>query len=71
MLGILDSHMQKYETGPFSYTTHKDTLKMDEKNETGPFSYTTHKETLKMDERSKCETGNHQNLREEHRQQTF
>ena len=27
----LDSHMQKNATGPFSYTTHKDKLKMDER----------------------------------------
>ena len=39
------------------------------KNETGPLSYTTHKNKLKMDERPKCETGNHQNPRGEHRQQ--
>ena len=28
----LDSHMQKNETGPFSYTIHKDKLKMDERS---------------------------------------
>ena len=27
VLGILDSHMQKNETGPFPYTTHKNRLK--------------------------------------------
>ena len=27
----LDSHMQKNSTEPFSYTTHKDKLKMDER----------------------------------------
>ena len=30
VLGKLDIHMQKNETGPFSYTIHKDKLKMDE-----------------------------------------
>ena len=30
-LGKLDSHMQKNETGPFPYTTHKNRLKMDER----------------------------------------
>jgi len=37
MLGKLDSHMQKNEPGPLSYTTHKNRLKMDErpKRETG------------------------------------
>ena len=49
VLGKLDSHMQK--------------------NETGPLSYSIHKNKYKMDERSKCETENHQNPREEHRQQ--
>jgi len=29
VLGKLDSHMQKSETGPFPYTTHKNRLKMD------------------------------------------
>ena len=29
VLGKLDSHMQKNETGPFSYTIHKDKFKMD------------------------------------------
>ena len=35
--GKLDSHMQKNETGPLSYTTHKNKLKTDErlKCETG------------------------------------
>ena len=34
--GKLDSHMQKNETGPFSYTIHKNRLKMNElKGETG------------------------------------
>ena len=28
VLGTLDIHMQKNETGPFSYTIHKDKLKM-------------------------------------------
>ena len=49
VLEKLDSHMQK--------------------NETGPLSYTIHKNKFKMDERPKCETGNHQNPRGEHRQQ--
>ena len=40
-----------------------------QKNETGPLSYTIHQNKFKMDERPKCETGNHQNLRGEHRQQ--
>ena len=31
MLGKLDSHMQKNETGPLSYTIHKNRLKMDER----------------------------------------
>jgi len=44
VLGKLDSHMQK--------------------NETGPFPYTTHKNRLKMDERHICETGIHQNPRQ-------
>ena len=39
-----------------------------QKNKTGPLSYTVHKNKLKMDKRPKCETENHQNLREEHRQ---
>ena len=39
-----------------------------QKNETGPLSYTIHRVKFKMDERPKCETGNHQNPREEHRQ---
>ena len=47
VLGKLDGHMQK--------------------NETGPFSYTIHKNKLQMDERPQCETGIHQNPREEHR----
>ena len=51
VFGKLDSHMQKYETGPLSYTRHKN--------------------KFKMDERPKCETGNHQNLRGEHRLQLF
>ena len=34
-----------------------------------PLSYTIHKNKLKLDERPKCETGNHQNPRREHRQQ--
>ena len=38
-------------------------------NETGPFSYTIQKDKLKMDKRPKCQTGIHQNPREEHRQQ--
>ena len=29
MLEKLDSHMQKSETGPLSYTKHKNQLKMD------------------------------------------
>ena len=32
VLGKLDSHVQKNETGPSSYTTHKDKLKMDERS---------------------------------------
>ena len=28
-VGKLDSHMQKNETGPLSYTTHRNQLKMD------------------------------------------
>ena len=32
VLGKLDSHMQKNETRPFSYTIHKDKLKMDERS---------------------------------------
>ena len=31
VLGKLDSHTQKNETGPFPYTTYKNRLKMDEK----------------------------------------
>ena len=31
VLGKLDSHMQKKESGPFPYTIHKDRLKMDER----------------------------------------
>jgi len=31
VLGKLDSHMQKNETGPCPYTTHKNRLKMDER----------------------------------------
>ena len=49
VLRKLDSHMQK--------------------NETGPLSYTIHKNKLKMDERPKCETGIHQNPREEQKRQ--
>ena len=40
-----------------------------QKNETRPLFYIIHKNKFKMDERPKCETGNHQNLREENRQQ--
>ena len=40
-----------------------------QKNETRPFFYTIHKDKLNMDETSKCETGIHQNLRGERRQQ--
>ena len=29
VLGKLDGHMQKNETGPFSYTIHKNRLKLD------------------------------------------
>lgn len=29
VLGKLDNHMQKNETGPLSYTVHKNQLKMD------------------------------------------
>ena len=32
MLGKLDSHIQKNETKQFSYTIHKETLKMDERS---------------------------------------
>ena len=38
-----------------------------QKNETGLLSYTIHKNKFKMDERPKCETGNHQNPRREHK----
>ena len=31
VLGKLDSHMQKNETGPFPYTTHKNRLQMVER----------------------------------------
>ena len=31
IIKILDSDMQKNETGPLSYTTHKNKLKMDER----------------------------------------
>ena len=41
-----------------------------QKNEPGPLSNTIHKNKFKMDERPKCETGNHQNPREEHRAAT-
>ena len=37
-------------------------------NATGLLSYTTHKHKFKVYERPKCETGIHQNPREEHRQ---
>ena len=40
-----------------------------QKNETGPLSYTIHKNKFKTDMRPKCERGNHQNPRGEHRQQ--
>ena len=40
-----------------------------QKNEPGPISYIIHKNKFKMDERPKCETGNRQNPRGEHRQQ--
>ena len=33
VLGKLDSHMQKNESGPFPYTTHKNRLKMDERSQ--------------------------------------
>ena len=33
VLGNLDSHMQKNETGLFPYTIHKNRLKMDERPE--------------------------------------
>ena len=39
-----------------------------QKNEIGSFSYAVHKNKLKMDKRPKCETGNHQNPKGEHRQ---
>ena len=35
VLGKLDSHMQKNETRPFSYTIHKDKLKIDERSNVG------------------------------------
>ena len=31
LLGQLDSHMQKNETGPFPYAIHKNRLKMEER----------------------------------------
>ena len=34
--GELDSHMQKSETGPLSYTIHKNKLKMDERSNMRP-----------------------------------
>ena len=40
-----------------------------QKNEIGPLSHTIHKNKFKMHERPKRETRNHQNPREEHRQQ--
>ena len=40
-----------------------------QKNEAGPLSYPVYKNKFKMDERHKCEAGNHQNPRVEHRQQ--
>ena len=39
-----------------------------EKRETGVLSSTIHKNKFKMKERPKCEAGNHQNPRGEHRQ---
>ena len=42
-----------------------------QKSQTGPLSYIIHKTKFKMGERPNCETGNHQNPREEHRQQPF
>ena len=39
-----------------------------QKDEIGPLSYTMYKNKFKMDERPKCETGNDQNPRGEHRQ---
>ena len=33
VLGKLDSHMKKNETGPFPYTTHENRLKMDERSQ--------------------------------------
>ena len=38
-------------------------------NETVPLAYIIHKSKFEMNERPKCEMGNHQNLRREHRQQ--
>ena len=35
-----------------------------QRNETGPLSYNIHKNKFKMDESSNCETGNHQNPRQ-------
>ena len=40
-----------------------------QKNETRPLSYTILKNKLKMDKGPECEIGNHQNPREESRQQ--
>ena len=40
-------------------------------NGTEPLSYNIHKNKFKMDERPKCETGNHQNPRGKHRNQTL
>ena len=42
-----------------------------QKNETRLLPYTIHKNKLKIDERPKCETKNHQNPREKHRQQSL
>ena len=42
-----------------------------QKNETGPLSFTIYNNKYKIDERPKCEIGNHQNHRGEHRQQLF
>ena len=40
-------------------------------NENGPLSYTIHKKKIKTDEIPNSNTGNHWNLRGEHRQQFF
>ena len=46
VLGKLDSHMQKNETGPFSYTIHKNKLKMDERSEYETEIHQNHREHI-------------------------